>query len=153
MQIETNVLRNNELITGISILAVLRYMKQIDIAKCMLIEPLLSYSKVVQSLGRSNCSVKSIEDLIIKESVVFANFNERYAESSILSFNALMLFEKMGLLSVCDGMIYYQADQFDFENKTLGNKVRNRIGAAKRVADILAKGEAGEFYLSLRVEL
>lgn len=39
-------LKENELLTGISILSVLRYTKQMELSKCILIEPLLSYSQV-----------------------------------------------------------------------------------------------------------
>lgn len=79
--VESNSLKNNELITGISILAVLRYTQIMEVSKCMLIEPLMSYQKVTRLLERKNSSVKSIEDLIIRESITFSTFNERYRES------------------------------------------------------------------------
>ena len=98
---EISVFRDNELITGISILAVLRFTKKLELSKCMLIEPLLSYSKVLKLLKRANSSVKSIEDLIIKESIIFSNFSSRYQEKLILSINSLLLFKEMGLLQIC----------------------------------------------------
>ena len=61
---ELNSLKENELLTGISILAVLRYTQQLELSKCVLIEPLLSYSQVLGSLKRANSKIKSIEDLI-----------------------------------------------------------------------------------------
>ena len=57
---EIRSFRDNELITGISILAVLNYTKKLEFSKCLLIEPLLSYSRVVKGLSRRNSSIKSI---------------------------------------------------------------------------------------------
>ena len=71
LKMDINALKDNELITGISVLATLKHVDQMEIAKCMLIEPLLSYSKVLQLLRKSNSSVKSFEDLIMKESSTF----------------------------------------------------------------------------------
>ena len=77
---EIHSFNENELLTGISILAVLRHTKQLELSKCMLIEPILSYSAALQSLCRTNSSIKSIEDFMIKQSVSFANFNDREAQ-------------------------------------------------------------------------
>ena len=90
IKMEINTLKNNELLTGISILSVLKYVQHMEISKCMLIEPLLSYTKVLNLLRRTNSSIKSIEDLIIKECITFTNFNERYREKRLLSINSLL---------------------------------------------------------------
>lgn len=97
---ETYSLKENELITGISILAVLRHTQQLELSKCILIEPLLSYSQVLRALKRSNSSIKSMEDLILKQSIPFANFNNRFQEKLLLSMNSLILFEKLDLISI-----------------------------------------------------
>lgn len=153
LNMEIRTFRDNELITGISILAVLKYTKKLEISKCMLIEPLLSYSKVVSSLKRVNSSIKSIEDLIIKENVVFSNFNSRYQEKLILSINSILLFEQMGLISVDDGFVFFSGENFNFFNSDLGDKATARIKAARNLSEILLKGDASDFYLSLRIEI
>ncbi len=150
---EISVFRDNELITGISILAVLRFTKKLELSKCMLIEPLLSYSKVLKLLKRANSSVKSIEDLIIKESIIFSNFSSRYQEKLILSINSLLLFKEMGLLQIEDNIVIYDGNSFDFSEQSLGERTRNRISASRKLAEILTKGDASDFYLSLRIEL
>ena len=106
---ETYSLKENELITGISILAVLRHTQQLELSKCILIEPLLSYSQVLRALKRSNSSIKSMEDLILKQSIPFANFNNRFQEKLLLSMNSLILFEKLGLISIEKGIVYFNA--------------------------------------------
>lgn len=150
---EISVFRDNELVTGISILAVLRFTKKLELSKCMLIEPLLSYSKVLKLLKRANSSVKSIEDLIIKESIIFSNFSSRYQEKLILSINSLLLFKEMGLLQIEDNIVIYDGNSFDFAEQSLGERTRNRISASRKLAEILTKGDASDFYLSLRIEL
>lgn len=146
-------LRHNEIITGISILSVLKYSQTLDITKVMLIEPFLSYSSVLDLMARKNSSVQSVEDIIIKESISFVTFNERYRERFLLSVNAIMLFEKLGLLRIEDSMIIFRADDFDFNNNSLGKVVNKRVKAAPKLAEILMKGKASDLYLSLRVEV
>lgn len=150
---EISTFRDNELLSGISILAVLKHTKYMELSKCMLIEPLLSYSRVLKLLKRSNCSVKSLEDLIIKESIVFSNFNVRYQEKSLLSVNAMILFEKLGLLTLANDSVKFCGECFNFSDQSLGDKAKSRIAASRKLAEILAKGEASDFYLSLRIEI
>lgn len=150
---EIRVFRDNELITGISILAVLRYANNLELAKCMLIEPLLSYAKVLGLLKRTNSNIKSIEDLILKESIVFSNFSRRYYEKMILTVNSLLLFEQFGLLSIEVDKVVFKGEAFNFSERSLGKKAQQRIQASKKLAEILTKGDASDIYLSLRVEL
>lgn len=150
---EIRSFRDNELITGISILAVLNYTSKLEFSKCMLIEPLLSYSRVVKALARANSGVKSVEDLILKENVVFSDFNSRYQEKLLLSINSILLFKQMGLISLDGNFASYTGEFFDFYNPNLGEKATARIKAAKRLSEILLKEEASDFYLSLRIEV
>lgn len=150
---ETYSLKENELITGISILAVLRHTQQLELSKCILIEPLLSYSQVLRALKRSNSSIKSMEDLILKQSIPFANFNNRFQEKLLLSMNSLILFEKLGLISIEKGVVYFNAYDFSFADTSLGETAADRISASGKLADIMLKGDASDFYLSLRVQI
>ena len=150
---EIRTFKDNELVTGISILAVLKYSYELELSKCLLIEPLLSYSKVVKALKRANSGIRSIEELVLKENVVFAGFNTRYQEHLLLSINGMMLFSEMGLISIEGNKAIYTGDSFNLFNSTLGNKTRDRVKAAKKVSEILQKGDASDLYLCLRVEI
>ena len=152
-KMERYSLKENELLTGISILAVLRHTKQLELSKCILIEPLLSYTQVLNTLKRSNTKIKSIEDLIIKQSIAFANFNNRFQDTLLLSMNAIILFEKLGLLYRKDNWVHFRATDFNFATESLGETAHNRISASRKLAEILQKGEASDFYLSLRIEI
>ena len=101
--------KENELLTGISILAVLKHTNQLELTKCILIEPLLSYSQVLRFLKNANTKARSLEDLILKKSIPFTNFNNRFHDKLLLSINALILFEKMDLLRIKDNMVYFNA--------------------------------------------
>jgi len=151
--VEIRKFRDNELITGITILAVIRDTKKLEFSKCMLIEPLLSYSKVLRALKRVNSSIKSVEDLVLKEEIAFSNFNSRFQDNLLLTINSILLFEQMGLLKIENGFANYRGGNFDFSNQSLGKKAADRIKAAKKLAEILAKGDASDLYLSLRIEL
>lgn len=145
--------KENELLTGISILAVLRHAKQLDLAKCMLIEPLLSYSQVLNALKRANSSIKSIEDLILKQNIPFTNFNNRFKDKFLLSMNSILLFEKLRLITISENNIYFCAYDFNFLDPSLGEAAANRIDASGKLAEILTKGDASDLYLSLRVHI
>lgn len=153
MIMELYSLKENELLTGISILAVLRHTQHLELSKCMLIEPLLSYSQVLKALKRTNSSVKSIEDLILKQSIPFANFNNRFQDKLLLSMNALILFERLGLISIKENIVYFNANDFNFINTSLGEAATSRISASDKLAEVLVKGDASDFYLSLRVQI
>jgi len=137
---EIDTFHDNEILSGISILAVLRYVNCMELSKCMLVEPLLSYSRVVSALKRSNSSVKSIED-------------ERFHERALLSMNSILLFEKLGLLKLSNDGVRFSGGNFDFFNPSLGEKAKTRIAASQKLAEILVKGDASDFYLSLRIEI
>lgn len=150
---ETFNFKENEVLTGISILAVLKYTHELELSKCMLIEPLLSYSIVESTLKRAKSNIRSIEELIIRENVVFSNFNSRFREHFALSMNSILLFSHMGLITIKENRAIFTGNAFDFNNQLLGKKAAARIKAAKKLSEILLKGDASELYLSLRVEL
>lgn len=59
----------------------------------------------------------------------------------------------MGLVSLEGDVAAYAGGNFDLFNSNLGEKATARIKASKRLSEILLKGEASDFYLSLRIEI
>ncbi len=149
----TESFKENELITGISILAVLKYSGSLEVTKCLLVEPLLSCSTITKKLKKENTHIASIEELILKEQVVFSDFNNRYYEFLVLSINAIMLFQHMKLITIENGIVTHTNEAFNLEDSSLGSKAATRVKAAKKLATILTKGSASDLYLSLRIEL
>lgn len=144
---------SNELLTGISILSVLSNTKELEVAKCVLIEPMLNYKDLRATLKNSNTVLRSIEELILKKTVAFSNFNNRFYESLPLSINSILLMSELGLLKINGKMIAFSGDDFNFNEESLGKSAKERIIASKKVAEILQKETVSNLYLNLRVEL
>lgn len=145
--------QSNEILTGIAILSVLKNTKKLEITKCLLIELLLSYKSIRDYLKKNNCKVISIEELIVKQNIVFSNFNRRYQEKLPLSINSILLMLELKLLKIENNKLLFFGDKFDFNEKTLGKTAQNIIDTSSNLAEILMKEGTSSLYLSLRVEL
>jgi len=150
---EVTTFYNNEIITGIAILSVLKITKKLEITKALLIQPLLSYKGILEFIKRGNTKVRSIEELIIKKNIAFSNFNRRYLDSLGLSINAVLLLEQLNLIVIDDSKIVFNGEDFDFDERTLGQRAKDVILASGNIAKILLKEDASSLYLSLRIEI
>ena len=144
---------NNELLTGIAILSVLYQVSELEISKALLVQPILSYSGVLNIVKRKNTKIRSIEELIAKKSLQFTNFNQRYFESIGLSMNSILLMKQFGFLDIQDDKLIYGKMKFDLDNETLGDRAIDIIKGASNISNAIDKGEASNLYLSLRIEL
>ena len=70
-----------------------------------------------------------------------------------MSVNAIILFNKLGLISINNNVLFFSGQDFDFHDTRLGDRANARIKAALRLSEILGKGDASDLYLSLRVEI
>lgn len=143
----------NEMIVGLEILSILETVKNIEIAKVLLISPIYGYKGIIEFLKSQNTQVRSIEELIEKKRGAFLNFNKRYYEDLVLSMNAIMLFKELKLINIDGERIVRTETPFEFNDASLGTKAGEIIEASKKLALILNEEEASDLYLSLRVEL
>ena len=150
---ELNTFQNNEVLTGITILSVLKITEQLEITKALLIEPLLSYKSIREYMKKSNSKVRSIEELIVKQNIAFSNFDKRFEDKLPFSINAILLMAQLQLMRVDKNKLVFTGDLFDFTEKTLGKPAQEVIAASKNMAQILMKEDASSLYLSLRVEI
>lgn len=148
-----NSFQNNEILTGIAILSVLKTTTKLEITKCLLIEPLLSYKSIRNYLKNSNSKARSIEELMVKQNVVFSNFNQRFQEKLPLSINSILLMSQLKLLHIEKNNLLFMGNKFDFHEKTLGKSAKDIIATSGNLSKILTKEDASNLYLSLRVEL
>lgn len=144
---------NNELITGIAILAALKTTKVLDISKALTIQPLLSYPGILNFVKKNNTKVRSIEELIVKRNIIFTNFNKRYFENLSLSINSIFLLKQLNLIRIEGNKLIPTNIQFDFTDKTLGDRAKEVIAAASNLAEMLKREDASNLYLSLRIEI
>lgn len=145
--------QSNEILTGIAILSVLKYTKKLEISKCLLIEPLLSYKGIRDYLKNANSKIRSIEELMVKQNIVFSNFDRRFQEKLPLSINSILLMSQLKLLHIENGNLLFTGDKFDFNEKTLGKAAQDIIATSGNLVEILTREAASSLYLSLRIEL
>lgn len=150
---EINSFYNNELLTGIAILSVLYNVKELEISKALLIQPILSYRGVLSFVKKSNARIRSIEELITKKNLQFTNFNKRYFESLELSINSILLMKHFGFLDIQEDKLVCGKIVFDLSNVQLGSRATDIIKGANNISNIIYKEVASNLYLSLRVEL
>lgn len=150
---ELNSFYNNELITGIAILSALKKAKTLEISKVLLIQPLLSYTGVLNFVKKSTVKVRSIEELIIKRNITFTNFNERYFENLLLSINSIFLLKQLKLITIEGNKLIRTEEQFGFDNNALGDRAKEVVSAASNLAEMIKREDASNLYLSLRIEI
>ncbi len=144
---------NNEVLTGIAILSVLYQVRELEISKALLIQPILSYSGVLNFVKKKNAKIRSIEELIVKKSLHFTNFNKRYFESIGLSMNSILLMKQFGFLDIQADKLICGKTKFDLCNENLGDRAIDIIKGACNISNAIDKGEVSNLYLSLRIEL
>lgn len=144
---------NNEILTGIAILSVLYQVRELEISKALLVQPILSYRGVLSFVKKKNTQIRSIEELIAKRSLQFTNFNKRYFESLELSMNSILLMKQFGFLDIQGEKLICGKIKIDLDNATLGDRAINIIKGAINISNAIDKGEASNLYLSLRIEL
>lgn len=150
---ELNSFYNNELITGIAILSALKKAKTLEISKALLIQPLLSYSGILNFVKKGTVKIRSIEELIIKRNITFTNFNKRYFENLSLSINSIFLLKQLKLIAIEGNKLIRTEEQFDFDNNALGDRAKEVISAASNLAEMIKREDASNLYLSLRIEI
>lgn len=148
-----NSFQNNEMSTAIAILSVLKNIPSLEITKVLLIDTLLSYKSVRMNLKKKNSNIRSIEELVIKNSLALSNFNQRFKERFTLSINAIFLLQQLKLVQIDGNKIIFTGVTFDFNNKELGKFTSDLISSSDKLADILSKEEVSKLYLCLRIEL
>ena len=150
---EINSFYNNELLTGISILAVLKKNGSLEISKALLIHPILSYTEVLKYVKRSNVRIRSIEELIVKYNIKFTNFNTRYLENLSLSINSILLLKQLKLIEIEGNRLIHSSTDFDFKDKSLSGRANELMLASINISEMLKREDVSNLYLSLRIEI
>ena len=148
-----NSFSSNEILTAVTILAVLKHCSTLEITKILLIEPLCSYNKLIKKLANKGMLIRSIEELIIKSDFNLANFSKKFEEYMPIGINAIFLLSRMNLVKMVGNKIIFNGKFFNFEEKTLGEKAITRIKASSKLSNILKTTSCDDMYLHLRVEL
>lgn len=144
---------HNELIGIISLLSILQYHKEMSLGKACLILPFFAHKSTLGILKRKNSKIRSLEELIVKYPSSCSNYNERFQSLLPVTLNSIILLKRMGLVNLKDGILSLnKQNNFELENKSLGNRAKDIVQASKKLADILVD-DTSNLYLQLRVEL
>lgn len=152
--VKTEYLYNNEAIGAVAIASVLKTVAKLSFSKTVLILPFLFHRDTSLFLKRSNAVIRSIEEIIIKRTESFGNFNSRYISLLPITINSIMLLKQMGVIKMHDNnLIFINTLQIDPESKELGNRAADISKAAAKLAALLACEDDSSLYLKLRIQL
>lgn len=141
---------NNIGITSVAINSVLSLSEELSLPKVLLIMPLFSSKALTTHLSRKTTEIKSIEKLISEKTALFSNFNKRYYDTLINSFNAIQLLIETNNVYIKDGSLI-NIQPFKYENK-MGKRAKKINSASQNVSKLL-KENTENLYLNLRIEL
>jgi hypothetical protein len=147
-------LYNNEAIGAIGIAAVLNECQALSYSKSLLILPILFHEDTVSALKRSNSVIRSAEELMIKKTSRFGNFNARFYSLLPISLNSIMLLKQMGEIIITERSVCNSPqNKIDFNNAPLGKRAQNIIKAAPKLAELLSSEDDQSLFLKLRIQL
>lgn len=143
-------LYNNLGICSLAILFVMQHLEKLSLSKVLLIMPLVTHTELVNYLARKTTNIQSIEQLIVKKSKCFSNFNSRYYDGIVVSINAIQLLVEIGMLELVNGELFI-VETFDFE-KSMGKRAKKIFDASSQIADLI-NSDPVNLYTNLRIQL
>jgi len=143
---------NNEAISIVAIITVLEKLKQIDIAKVMLILPFLYHKRTLSFIEKTNIELLTLEEFTERK-LLFANFQDRFLTYLPITINSLTILKEMKLIEIKNNEIIYKPDnKFDILNNQLGERVKNIVSSASKLSNLLREDTINLYY-QLRIEL
>lgn len=141
---------NNIGLEALAILFVVQVSGRMNLANSLLILPILLHKGMLANLSRANVEVLGIEKYLIEKTSFFSNFNNRYYDSLIPSFNAIQLLVDLKILQLKNGDLICN-DKIGFEAK-MGKRAQKFFKASSNVAALLQE-KPETLYLNTRVQL
>ena len=139
---------------GIRSLGIVSVAEEFDgplpISKALLIAPLVSHRSLLGHLSRKNTVVSSLEQLIVKRTRSFTNFNERYYDGLCESLNAIQFLVDIKVVEIVDSGIQV-VESISYE-KQMGKRAAKIYQAAPNIAALLS-ASTSSLYSSLRVQI
>lgn len=137
-------------ICSLGIIFTLQHIKELSIIKSLLIMPLIVSDGTLNYLSNSRTNILSLEELLVKKTSFFSNFNQRYLDSLPVSFNTIQFLNEIEIIQINGNSITLK-HIYKYE-KSMGKRGENIYKASPNIASIL-KQDANILYLNLRVEL
>lgn len=142
---------NNEALASLILEKVLRLVNEIEIARFLLVLPLLLEDRIIVKLRTGDFS--DLGELINKHPALFANFNDRYLDLIPISINSLTLLKEMGVLTTRKNKIFYNANHNGFEKSVLSNRLENISEQLQNFINLTSSYETDTLYKILKIRL
>ncbi len=140
---------NNVGICATALLAVLSHAKQLNIAKALLVMPLVMHNATVSYMGNGKVVKREAAALVAHRPDLFANFDSRFEESLAVTINAIQLIVASGYAKFDGRLVLLKPLDIDV---SFGKRAQRIARAANHIAAVLAS-PVDELYLNFRIQL
>lgn len=143
---------NNEAISMVALIAVLEKINNLNIAKAMLILPLLYYKRTLNFLNKKDTAKLSLEEFT-NHKILLTNFNERFLTYLPITINSISILRELNIIKVSENNIkFIPNNKFDLNNTKLGERAGEIIKGATKISELL-KEDTNNLYLQLNIIL
>ena len=141
---------NNLGICALGISFTLRYSQRLPVTKALLIMPFICHRGLLNYLSNKRIMVQSLEEILIKKTECFSNYNDRFYDNLCTSINAIQFLREIEIVSM-DGTDLVLDSPLGYQ-KSMGKRAEKIYKASSNLSSILSvTGE--QLYVNLRVEL
>ncbi len=141
---------NNFGVYSVGVLAALNIAKTLSLPELLLIAPFITHSQLLAYLARKNIEVKSLEQLIVKNTTWFANFNERYYSGITGSLNAIQFLNDIEVVG-WDGRSCFLREMIPYD-RAMGSRAEKIFNASENIVRFISDDLANA-YTNLRIQL
>ena len=143
-------LYNNLGICSLSIAFTLQHVNRLSLSQALLIMPIIAHEELLQYMARKSTNFNSIEQLIVRKSECFLNFNARFYDGLTASINSIQFLSEMDFIKI-EGGYAISKETIELEN-SMGNRAKNIFNASSRIAKFVTSNSSN-LYTNLRIEL
>jgi hypothetical protein len=141
---------NNFGVYSVGIMATLKLSRTLSMPELLLIAPFITHTHLLSYLARKDIEVKSLEQLIVKNSRWFANFNERFYGGIAGTLNAIQFLNDIELI-LWDGRSCTIAEDLPYD-PAMGTRAGKIYKASENIVSLISKDVANA-YTNLRIQL
>jgi len=150
---EANFIFNNEAISTVCIGYFINNLKVVSIPKILLVLPFVLHEPTVKKL-RGNSLKRSLEEFILKNPEVIANFNARFIDLLPLAVNSITILKELSIIKLDRNFAYLNQDNFHPDRyRNIGERMKNIFKAIDALCELMIESDINSFYLNLKIEL
>jgi len=142
---------NNEAIASLVLEQFLKSLREIDIARFLLILPIVFDDRIIKKI-KTNDFIK-LEDLINKYPTLFTNFNDRYLDLIPISINSLTLLKEMDVVVIVYNKIFYNSNTINYSKNITSDRLDSISEQIQNVVNLIADYETSTLYKILKIRL